>query len=292
MILVLNANGTTGSLLVEALARKGAPVRAAVRDVGRAAARFGPSVEVVAAELSDGPALERAFRGVRRVFLASPAAPELVEREAHVLAAAKAARVEHLVRIGGIRVDRPSDAVRMMTLHAQGQDQVRRADVPYTFLRPNFFLQNLLGQAASLAEGALVAPTGGARFSFVDAVDIADAAATVLTTPGHLGRTYDLTGDEPLSMADVARVLGEVLGRSIVHVDVPDASFRQGARDAGVPAWLVDRFAELYAEARRSDWFAATSPDLLALVGRPAVTLRAFAARHRGALGGAPETRG
>lgn len=284
MILVLNANGTTGGLLVEALAKRGAPVRAGVRDVERARVRFGPGVEVVAADLGDPGALERAFRGVRRTFLASPADPEMVALEANVLAAARAARIEQFVRIGGIRVERESTDVLVMTLHARAQDQVRRADVPFTFLRPNFFMQNLLGQAPAIAQGVLVAPTGAARFSFIDALDIAEAAATVLTTAGHLGRTYDLTGDEPLSMADVARVMGDVLGLAVAHADVPDPAFREGARAAGVPPWLVDRFAELYAEARRSDWFAATSPDLRGLIARPAGTLRGLVERHRSAF--------
>ena len=104
-------------------------------------------------------------------------------------------------------------------------------------------MQNFLGLVRAIRAGALPLPTGEAKGSLIDARDIAEVAARVLTEPGHLGRVYTLTGPESLSHGDAARILSAELGREVRFIDVPAEAFRQGGVAGGV-AGMVRGVAE------------------------------------------------
>jgi uncharacterized protein YbjT (DUF2867 family) len=111
----------------------------------------------------------------------------------------------------------------------------------YTFLRPNLFMQGLLGfKETIIGQSKFFGAVGHARVSVIDVRDIAAAAAAALTEQGHEGKTYDLTGPEALSHRDMAGKLSEARARRIEFVDVPPEAMPGGA-DRGRTAGLAGR---------------------------------------------------
>ena len=143
----------------------------------------------------------------------------------------------------------------------QADEHLRASGVPFTIIRPNFYLHNVTaGWAPTLdPAGNYYAPAGGARISMVDARDVASVAAAALTEPGHAGRSYDVTGPEALSHAEACEKLGEKLGRTVTYVPVDDETARSAMLGAGLNQWLTHALVELYQDYRRSgrDGYAA-----------------------------------
>jgi uncharacterized protein YbjT (DUF2867 family) len=101
------------------------------------------------------------------------------------------------------------------------EEAISSSGMGFTHLRPNLYMQGLLGFRSSIqSEGRIYAPAGDARVSIVDVRDIAAVAAAALTQSGHEGKVYDITGPEALTHAEMASLLSEALGRQITFVDI------------------------------------------------------------------------
>jgi len=117
----------------------------------------------------------------------------------------------------------------------------------------------------------------------VDVRDLAAVAERVLTGPGHEGKTYDLTGPESLSYADVAATLPAVLGRPVRYVDVPPEAAKQSMLAAGMPGWNAAALVELYgvfAAGRHS----RVTDDVERVLGRPPISFERFARENAAAF--------
>jgi len=136
-------------------------------------------------------------------------------------------------------------------------------------------------------QGLLYGMFGEGRVAFIDARDIAAAAAELLTSPGHQGASYTLTGPEALSAAEVAERLSAATGRQVRSVDLGPDGYRQALAGAGMPGWLVDGVVE--GNTMLAAGHGATVTDEVArLTGRPPRTFAQFAADHREEFGGQP----
>ncbi|HEX8116556.1 MAG TPA: NAD(P)H-binding protein, partial [Pyrinomonadaceae bacterium] len=170
--------------------------------------------------------------------------------------------------------------------HGQAENLLKTSGLKWTILRPNFFMQNLLGQARQIAAtGSIFQPVGDARASFIDARDIAAVAARALTEEGHDEQTYTLTGPEALSYRDIAAKLSEASGRSVAYVPVSPEQFRAGALVAGLPEWLVDALERLN-EMFASGAAAAVTDDVRRVGRKEPTTFEQFARDHAEAFKG------
>jgi len=247
MILVTGATGTNGVELISQLAAMGEPCRALVRDPQESAKLLPPDTELFRGDLGDRAALDEAMRGIEKVFLLCPVHPKQVEWEGNVVDAAKAAGVRHLVKFSVIHAS-PESRSALLRWHAATEDRIRSSGVPFTFLRPNMFMQELLRQADAIrSQGQFYLPLAGAKVSLVDVRDNAAVAAAVLTGRGHEGKTYEITGPAALSFDEVALALAEATGRPIRYVPITMEQFKQAFAAAGAPQWMADVVAELYA---------------------------------------------
>ena len=206
-VAVLGANGKTGRAVLSALTRRGVPARAVVHDLSRAP----DGVPAAAADLATGRGLHAALAGCEAVYLLAPNMfadePALVTR---VLDAAAAAGVDRVVYHSVAQPYVPS-----MPHHvdkARSEDLVRRSGSRWTVLQPAAYVQNLVDQLRQTPPALSVPYSADARFSLVDLADVGEAAAVVLSQPGHLGATYELGGPDALCLHDVASVAGRVLG--------------------------------------------------------------------------------
>ncbi len=286
MILVTGATGTTGSAVVRALAAAGVPVRAFVRDAGKAATLRLPGVEIAVGDLDHPETLVPALDGVDHLFLLTPVDPRQVEQQGHAVDAAQRAGVRHVVKLSvlGAGLDASLSLARW---HGQTEKQIEQSGMAWTHLRPHYFMQNTLGFAASIAaRGAIHAPMRDGRIGLVDTRDIAAVAACVLTRSGHEGKAYDITGPEALSFHDIAARIGEATGRAVTYVDVSPSDAEKFLLAGGMPAWLADTLVGLYG-IFAAGHASATTRVIEDVTGRPARTFAQFAAEHARVFAGA-----
>jgi uncharacterized protein YbjT (DUF2867 family) len=287
MILITGSTGTIGRELLARMARAGVPVRAMTRNPegAVAAARAqgldaDPAIEWASGDLAAPATLARALDGVERAFLLSTAEPRQAELQGNFIAAARAAGVRHVVKVSALGAG--ADALFPSgRLHAETERQLEASGLAFTHLRPHFFMQNLLKGAASIrAEDKLFAPMADARISLMDARDVAAVAAAVLLEGSrHEGQSYELTGPEALSFADLAAHLSEATGRPITYVAVSPEAAQKVLQQRSMPPWLIDTILGLYASFRTGR-FAEVSPAVPTLTGGAARSFLDFVREH------------
>ena len=269
MILITGATGTSGTPVVEQLRAKGVAFRAMVRNPQKAESLRGPNVEVVAGDLAKPESLGVALKGIDRLFLLSPPVPDQVELETNLVNAAKAAGVRHIVKFSAMTAD-PDVVPRFPCAHGKVEEAIRRSGLAWTFLRPTFFMQNLLGFADMVRQGVIYQPAGKSKAAFVDTRDIAAVAVAALTEPGHEGKAYEITGPQLLSYDDVAAVFSRVTGKPVKYQDIPTATAKQAMLGMGIPDWNCDGINELM-DQMRADQYTMTT-DVVSRVGHKAPT--------------------
>ena len=246
MILITGASGNVGGAVLQELLQSGTPVRSMYRsdeDAGRAPTGANP----VIADFADRSSLDRALEGVDRVYLVCSPIPQLVELESNMVNACREHGIRHLVLNSALGAD--NYKMSFPALHRKVEERVCASGVPATILRPESFMQNITTYFAGTinSEGAFYAAGEEAPIGFVDVRDIGAAAAKILTSDGHAGKTYTPTGPELLNYSQVAAKVSAALGRAVRYVAVTQEQLRQSLRDAGMPPWQVEALADLQA---------------------------------------------
>jgi uncharacterized protein YbjT (DUF2867 family) len=218
MILVTGATGKVGQHVVKELAGRGEKPRVLLRDPGKTSQLKGFVGDALQGDFDKPDTVAKALQGADKVFLVTPADQRQVAREKTFIDAAKAAGVKRLVYLSAIGAT-PDSTVTMGRAHAEVEAYLKGSGIPWTILEPNGFMQNFLNDAATIrSQGAIYYPAADARVSFIDARDIGLAAAVALTSDGHAGKTYVLTGPEPVSYRETAALIGRA---AVVTTDLP-----------------------------------------------------------------------
>lgn len=291
MILVTGASGTVGTELVRLLAQRGASVRVLTRTTPHPRG-MPPNVEAVSGDLTRPETLTAAMAGVTRLYLLTPAAPTRahLHMQSTALRAAIAADVEHIVA-QSVLFAAPAAPVEVMRSHAQCEEMLRTCGLGWTILRPNSFMQNLLVFAPAIrATGTLAVAGTGVRLSLVDARDVAEVAATVLTGTGHEGRTYQLTGPCALGFVELAEHLANATDTAVRYLPVAPEQTAAGMRATGAADFAIDT-----ALAHLEYWRTGVGADVTLvaqrLLGRPQRTFATFAVDYSAAFTGTPAQR-
>jgi uncharacterized protein YbjT (DUF2867 family) len=275
MILVTGATGTNGSEIIKRLAKSGAGVRAMVRKFPDSGTDVLPGVEFVTADFDDPSSIRRALAGVDRAFLATNSSERAEARQLGFVEQARAAGLGHIVYLSQLHAAANSP-VRFLRYHAVVEEAIASSGLAFTHLRPNLFMQGLLGFRSSIAsEGRFYAPAGNARVSIVDVRDIAAVAAAALTQNGHEGKTYDITGPKALTHAEMASEFTTVLGKPVMFVDTPEAAMHAALLGFGFPEWQADGLVEDYAHYRRGE-ASGVSSSVQDVTGRLPSSFAAF----------------
>jgi uncharacterized protein YbjT (DUF2867 family) len=280
MILVTGATGLNGTALVRKLSAKGVPLRALVRSAAKAAEIAAlPNVEIAIADMAKPETLPAALAGVDRAMLNSSADPAMVEVQSNFIAAAAKAGVRHVVKLSGIMPELDSP-FRFARMHGEIEKRLEASGMAFTHLRAGEFMPSYFRQVPMiLAKGALFLPMENQRIASIDIGDLAEIAAIVLTNPGHEGKIYPLTGPEALTMTEVAERLSAATGKTIKYINVPPEDVRKAQLAAGVPPYIADALAELFAE-RRKGKESQVWPIAQTLLGRRPTSFAEFAARN------------
>jgi uncharacterized protein YbjT (DUF2867 family) len=277
-VLVTGALGNIGSRVVAKLVRAGVRVRALVRRP--ADAKLDPAVEIVAGSYDDAGALKTAMEGVSKALFIT-AGPDLARHDAALAAAAKAAGVAHVVKVSVLGARR--DGSEIPAWHRQGEEAIEATGLPWTFLRPGPFASNALRWLPTLrATGKAFGAFGAAALPLIHPDDIADVAVLALTTSGHAGQIYELTGGEALTSEAQVAILREIIGKGFEYVNVPDDAALRGMIDSGMPKVMAEAMLHLVQGIRA----AAPAPNGVVpkLLGRPARTFRAWVQENAPAL--------
>ncbi len=279
MILLTGITGKTGREVLQALSGRDQPLRALVRDPNGAQRAMAAQVELVQGDFGDAGSLEKAMRGVEKAFMVMPNTETQLQDEMRFVDAARAAGVSRLVKLSASGADANAAAL-LKKYHGQSEAYLAESGLAYTVVRPNFYMQNLLQCARSIAaENQFRLPMGTGRTGLIDVRDVGEFVAGVLTGSGHDGKTYHITGPEILSFGALAQQMSAALGRAIEYVDIPAREFGNGLRAAGVSEWYIDAVTDLF-EIIANDGGASITATFEEVCGRPPTRFRQFAERH------------
>jgi uncharacterized protein YbjT (DUF2867 family) len=259
MILITGATGNVGSELIRKLAEDKQPVRAFVRNREKARAIAFDGVELVEGDFEKPETLAQALSGVEVLFLLIPSSSKVEEQQCRFVDAAKQNRTKKIVKLSQFAANEVARG-RFQRYHGGVEHYIRKTKIAHTFLRPNLFMQGLLNFQGTISrEGAFYLPAGDARVSVVDVRDIAAVAARALVDKRHDGKTYDITGPEAITHAEMAEELSMATGRTIRFVDIPPAAMREKLAEAGMERWQADGLIEDYDHYRRGEAAEVTS---------------------------------
>ncbi len=277
MILVTGATGAIGSLVVKQLSAQGVTVRALVRDMAKAEPLQGKGVQLAQGDFDQPESLARALDGVTSVFLLAPPHPDAAGMNERFLdVATKIPTAPRIVRLSAIKATphAPTDTTRN---HATADGALQDAGLPYVILRPNYFMQNILGSAASiLTSGQMFQGMGDGRIGFIDVRDIADVATAVLLDHSWDYGIYDLTGPASVSFHDVAGELGAALGQAVQYVPVTPEAVRQSIVQMGWGEWAAEMMAD-YSAAYARGWGDFTTTFVQKIAGHESRSIGQFA---------------
>jgi NAD(P)H dehydrogenase (quinone) len=219
-ILITTGNGMFGGALIRALYAKDVRMRIMVRNAGKFVLQ-GPNAEVVTGDMDQPETLDPLMEGVDKIFLTSPMDDRIEKREIAVIKAAKKHGVRQVVKIGGAVRHEDDQLARM---HGKVIDFLRDSGIPLTLISPNSLMEtSFLAYAPSIRYmHAFYGMSGQGRVGLVALKDVAEVAAHVLTTSGHDGRNYEITGPEAIDMYEVAKRFTDVLGTRIRYVDLEE----------------------------------------------------------------------
>jgi NAD(P)H dehydrogenase (quinone) len=240
--------------------------------------------EVREADFESPETLVGAFEGGEKLLLIST--QDLGRRVSQHRAAIEAARVAGVRHVSYTSYLNPVEGNPAVVTpsHRDTEEALRESGLEWTALRNAFYAEYQVPSAAqAIATGRLVHNNGEGRTAYVSREDCAAAAAAVLTTGGHEGRAYDITGPQPLGQDDVASLLSDISGRPVEAVAVDDEEFVRGLASAGIPEPVARGLAS-YGRAVREGYIGEASGAVEDLTGRPPRSLREVFEAHRDEL--------
>src|SRR2546421_12635973 len=230
MILITGASGNVGREVAKQALAVGLKIRATFQSPAVAANRAA-GLEGVIMDYEKPETIRPVLHGVEKIFLVGPLVRDLPALEANFIKEVRASGRKHIVKLsalGGREATFPSG-------HRDSEENIEVSGLPFTFLRPNGFMQNLVNYNAGTirSENAFYGCQGNGAVSIIDIRDIAAAAVIVLAATGHEGKSYALTGGESLTNEQIAEKISRVAGRKIRYIDLPPAEFKKAQLSAG-----------------------------------------------------------
>jgi uncharacterized protein YbjT (DUF2867 family) len=282
MIVITGATGNVGRPLTASLVRAGHVVTAVARGTS-AGLPDGPGIIPIAADLTDQPAMAALLAGLTQaeaLFLLVPGAGDGVDAAA-LLEVAKAAGVRRVVLLSSQAVGSRPDAASYAPLAAI-EAAVTRSGLDWTILRAGGLASNALAWAPAIrARRAVLAPYGDVALPAIDPVDIAEAAASVLTGDGHLGRTYVLTGPEATSPRQRTQLIASAIQQDLAFIEVSHDDARQQMLQF-MPAAVADATLAIVGHPTPAE--AQPCPDVEEVLGRPGRPFADWAQRNAAAF--------
>jgi NAD(P)H dehydrogenase (quinone) len=264
-IIISGASGRLGKEVVEILLERDLPATDLIlvsRTPDKLSAFAGRGASVRFGDFDKPESLDTAFAGGEKLLLISTDAigPRRLTQHLAAIDAAKRMRIQRVVYTSITAADRMAKA-GVLTDHYETEKALRRSGIPWVILRNQSYAEAELGNASgSINSGEYHTNAAGGRVGYVAHRDCAEAAAAVLLTGGNDRTTYDITGPELIGSEDLARILGEVTGKSIRVVNLTDAAYFDELTDLGVPKEYAELLTSLN-KAARDGILSVRTPD-------------------------------
>ncbi len=272
--LVTGASGQLGRLVIDHLKTlvPADSIIALVRSEEAKAAYAEKGIATRYGDYSDKASLVAAFENVDRVLLISSS--EIGQREPqhqNVIDAAKEAGVEFIAYTSLLGADKAK--MKLAEEHRETEAALKASGLPHAFLRNGWYSENLvMSLPTNLELGQHFGAAQSGKISAASRQDFAEAAAVVLATEGHAGKTYELAGDNGFSLADYAAEVSQASGKAVSYTDMPEAAFAQALVGAGLPEGFAAILADSDARAAEGELYSE-SADLANLIGRPTTAI-------------------
>ncbi len=268
-VVVTAASGQLGSLVVRSLVDRGVDP-ASITATGRSTERLAEVAKlgVATAEFDyDAPADEVIKAGDTVLLVSGSEVGQRLPQHTNVIEAAKAAGAARIVYTSAPRAD--DTTLVLAPEHRATEELLKESGVDWTILRNGWYHENYRADFDAAAQtGAVVTSAGDGRISSASRADLAEAAAVVLSTEGHVGAVYELGGDEALTVADHAAVFAEVLGKPVAVNNVSTEEHVATLKGFGLDEGTAGFVAALDKNTADGE-LVVDSGDLSRLIGRP-----------------------
>jgi uncharacterized protein YbjT (DUF2867 family) len=287
MIAIVGATGNTGRAAVKELRALGESPVCIVRNAEKAREVLGPDANFAVAEVHDRAAMEKALRGVKRVFVVTGHNPQSGEQQINILAAAKAAGAEYFIKVSGGKAMATADSETPVGRgHHAVESAMKASGLKWTILRPGLFMQNTLGQAPLIKNDSKMALPFPADLplAFIDTRDAGAVGAHVVRdAPKYVGQTIEYTGKRS-TYGDFAKVFSEVLGRSITYIAASYEAAEKAMQARGLPEWLIGHQLVIARLAAKGGFSTENTKPIRDILGREPITTKQFVQDHKTAF--------
>ncbi|AIA73206.1 conserved hypothetical protein [Pectobacterium atrosepticum SCRI1043] len=276
MIAITGASGQLGRLVIAQLLEKvpASDIVALVRDVNKVADLSAKGVQVKAADYNQPEALAFALQGVDKVLLISSS--EVGQRAAqhrNVIEAAVKAGVKLVAYTSLLHADK--SPLALAEEHRQTEALLKDSGLPHVLLRNGWYTENYAASIpAALEHGVFIGSAGEGKITSATREDFAAAAVAVLTQEGQAGKVYELAGDEPYTLVELAAEISKQSGKSIGYQNLSGAEFTAALVSAGLPDVFAQIIADSDVGASKGGLFDG-GKHLSQLIGRPTTPLSA-----------------
>jgi len=289
MILVTGATGQFGSKAIDHLLSKGvkpSEISALVRNLANAYNLKSRGIEVKVGDYTDYDSLVKAFQGVEKLLLVSSNDRQAVEnrtaQHVNIIKAAKEADVKYIVYTSFVRKTNFEDSsiAAFQNSHAQTEAYLTDSGVDYTILQNGIYMEMIpIFTGEKVAEtGVILFPAKDGKASYVLREELAEAAAHVLTTEGHKRQIYSLTNSTSVSFSEIAKAIGDHLGKDIKYQSLEVDIFESKMKQFGVPDVYIGLFT-MWAMAQAQGTMDILSDTLERFLGRKPTTMSQFIAQ-------------
>jgi NAD(P)H dehydrogenase (quinone) len=281
-ILVTGVTGLLGRIVLDKLLSKvpASSVKVLVREEAKAAPFKNLGVEVAIGSYDDKASLVTAFKGVDKLYFVSGSdTAARGQQHENVVAAAVEAKVGHVVYTSFQRKNETetSPIYFVASTHLLTEKLLQSSGLKYTILKHGIYTEMIpmfIGDRV-LETGVIFQPAGEGKTAFILRSDLAEAGVEALTGQGHENRSYELTGPQAVSYADIAAKISAITGKNVSYVSPTPEVFTAELTKAGVPAAYIGLFAGFSGAAKEGE-FANVSTDLEKLTGRKGGSVEAY----------------
>ncbi|MDY4349205.1 SDR family oxidoreductase [Pectobacterium brasiliense] len=276
MIAITGASGQLGRLVIAQLLEKvpASDIVALVRDVNKVADLSAKGVQVKAADYNQPEALVSALQGVDKVLLISSSeVGQRAVQHRNVIDAAVKAGVKLVAYTSLLHADK--SPLALAEEHRQTETLLKDSGLPHVLLRNGWYTENYAASIpAALEHGVFIGSAGDGKITSATREDFAAAAVAVLTQEGQAGKVYELAGDEPYTLAELAAEVSKQSGKNIGYQNLSEAEFAAALVSAGLPEGFAQIIADSDTGASKGGLFDG-GKQLSRLIGRPTTPLSA-----------------
>ena len=274
MIAITGATGLLGQHVIENLLQTvpSNQIVAFARDVKKGSSLSQKGVLVRQADYNDKASLITALQGVDKLLLISSS--EVGKRtiqHRNVIEAAKSADVQFIAYTSILHADR--SPLSLHVEHVETEKMLADSGISYTLLRNGWYTENYLASVpAAIEHGVFLGAAGDGKIASATRADYALAAARVISEEGHIGKVYEIAGDEAWTLEQLAKELTKQSGKQVIYNNLSQADFVAALKTAGLPDKLSNMLADSDIGASKGGLFD-DSHTLSKLIGRRTTTL-------------------